>query len=60
MCHTLAQLLTPSWLVQLLIENHMLTSNQEHKLIETIKIRPELHWLQLLYRSPPPLSHPPT
>ena len=29
----------------------MLTSNEEFKLVESLKLKPEHQWLQLLYRS---------
>ena len=37
--------------MQALIENHMLTSIEEFKLVESLNLKPEHQWLQLLYRS---------
>lgn len=36
--------------MQLLVENHMLTSKEEYDLVESLQFQPEHQWLQLLYR----------
>lgn len=36
--------------VQMLVEQHMLTAEEEQDLISELSFRPEDGWLQLLYR----------